>query len=109
MYCSLCIARSSQRCKIPSHHKDSEIVCKTFPSRMECIQTCVYGYTVDTGVSKTYECSDGEWSPDEPFEKCKPYEDMTVALEPGGISLVAPPRNAVGGSDDSNFIENDYD
>ncbi|GIY56261.1 uncharacterized protein CDAR_274971 [Caerostris darwini] len=157
------IARSSQRCRIPSHHKDSEIVCKTFPSRMECVQTCVYGYTLDAGVSKTYECRDGEWSPNEPFEKCKPYEDMTVALGPGGkikcwsnfldqgpiceiecspyedktavqkrlyryyakeewrpelpfcakagtgISLVAPPRNAVDGSDDSNFIDNDYD
>ncbi|XP_035211059.1 uncharacterized protein LOC118185327 isoform X2 [Stegodyphus dumicola] len=78
--------RSPHNCEFPKSMDDSELFCKTWPSRRECNQTCMFGYTLKEGVKRTMRCefSKGEWSPTRRFEKCKPFVDCTVSLGPGG-------------------------
>ncbi|XP_015912030.1 uncharacterized protein [Parasteatoda tepidariorum] len=79
-------ARSPSSCQLPKSLDHSQLYCKSFPSKIECLQTCVFGYTLSTGVQHKMRCFTdvGQWTPRRMFDDCKPFVDCGVTLQPGG-------------------------
>ncbi|XP_055932845.1 uncharacterized protein LOC129962871 [Argiope bruennichi] len=80
------LKRMPNACRYPLRSEDSEILCKIYPSKVVCNQTCMFGYKFKEGRTRIMRCRFDEdvWSPTRTFEQCEQYVDCTLSLGPGG-------------------------
>ncbi|GIY56263.1 uncharacterized protein CDAR_274981 [Caerostris darwini] len=78
--------RVPDTCRYPSKSEDSEILCKIYPSKIVCNQTCMFGYTFEEGRTRIMRCRLNEdiWRPKPSFEECQQNVDCSLTLGPGG-------------------------